>query len=200
MEQTSPPVKLTRGTLLEVLRGTANKSAAVANPHEFATEVVRIIKDSLADQLVNGIQYEKLSEWYELTQFEAEFESWESYLVPTTHSIYDYVELDSQIEREFVEGLEKRSDVKLYVKLPSWFTVQTPVGEYNPDWAIVVEDRDAHGEPTGKPLLYLVRETKGPKWQTELRPSERRKIVCGGHHFTETLGVDYKVVSSANEI
>lgn len=135
-----------------------------------------------------------------MTQFEAEVESWESYLVPANHSIYDYVELDSQIEREFVEGLEKRADVKLYVKLPAWFTVQTPVGEYNPDWALVLEDRDAHGAPTGKPHLYLVRETKGAKWKTELRPSERRKIACGERHFTEALGVDYKIVSSASEI
>jgi type III restriction enzyme len=200
MEHTTPSVRLTRKTLLEVFRRTSNKAPAVENPHEFATGAVRVIKERLADHLVDGIQYEKVNEWYEMTQFEAEIESWESFLVPTNRSIYDQVELDSQIERDFVEGLERRDDVKLYVKLPAWFTVQTPVGEYNPDWAIVVEDRDAHGESTGKPLLYLVRETKGKNWQTELRPSERRKILCGERHFKNTLGVDYKVVSNANEV
>ena len=59
-----------------------------------------------------------------------------------------------------VEGLEKRKDIILYLKLPAFFTVPTPIGNYNPDWAIVKEDRDAHGEPTGKEKLYLVRETK----------------------------------------
>ena len=65
-----------------------------------------------------------------------------------------------EVEKRFVEGLEKRDDVKLYLKLPRWFTVPTPVGNYNPDWAIVLEERDAHGQATDKPLLYLVRETK----------------------------------------
>ncbi|MFM7366358.1 MAG: 3'-5' exonuclease, partial [Sphaerospermopsis kisseleviana] len=57
-------------------------------------------------------------------------------------------------EGKFVADLEKRDDVKLFIKLPNWFTVPTPVGEYNPDWAIVMEDRDEHGELVGKPLLY----------------------------------------------
>lgn len=200
MEHTTPPVRLTHRTLLEVFRRTASKAAAVENPHEFATEAVRVIKKQLADHVVDGIQYEKLNEWYEMTQFDEEIESWESYLIPTNRSIYDQVETDSQIERDFVEGLERRDDVRLYVKLPTWFKVQTPVGEYNPDWAIVMEDRDAHGESTDRPLLYLVRETKGKNWQTELRPSERRKILCGERHFKNRLGVDYKVVSSASEV
>lgn len=200
LEYTSPPVRLTRRTLLEVFRRTTAKPAALENPHEFATQAVRILKDRLAEHLVRGIQYTKLNEWYEMSQFGLTVDSWEDYLVPTACSIYDYIEVESKIEREFVEGLEKRKDVKLYVKLPGWFRVHTPVGEYNPDWAIVMEERDAHGQPTQKPLLYLVRETKDKDWQTSLRPSERRKIVCGERHFKNTLGVDYKVVSSASEI
>jgi type III restriction enzyme len=90
--------------------------------------------------------------------------------------------------------------VKLYLKLPGWFTVPTPVGEYNPDWAIVMEDLDAHGDPKGEKLLYLVRETKGNNWKTELRPDERRKITCGKRHFDGALGVNYRVVSRASEL
>jgi type III restriction enzyme len=96
--------------------------------------------------------------------------------------------------------LDLRDDVQLYVKLPSWFKVRTPVGEYNPDWAIVMEDRDAHGDPTGEPLLYLVRETKAANWRTSLRPEERRKIKCGERHFEGALGVSYKVVTTAGEL
>lgn len=200
MEHTTPRVRLTRRTLLAALRQTSNRVAAVHNPQEFATEATRIMKDRLADHLVDGIQYEKLNEWYEMSQFDPEIDSWEQYLVPTAYSIYDQVVFDSQVERDFVEGLEKRDDVKLYVKLPGWFTVDTPVGEYNPDWAIVIEDRDAHADRTGKPLLYLVRETKDEGFRRNPRAAERRKVVCGRQHFQGALGVNYKVVTTASEL
>lgn len=200
MEHTTPPVRLTRGTLLEVFNRIQNKKAATDNPQEFAMIAVRIIKEKLADHLVNGIKYEKINESYEMTQLETEIESWMEYLVPANRSVYDHVPYDSELEREFVQGLESRKDVLLFLKLPAWFTVPTPVGEYNPDWAIVIEDRDAHGKPTGKPHLYLVRETKSENWRTSLRPSERRKIDCGERHFKDALGVDYKVVSKASDL
>jgi type III restriction enzyme len=200
MEHTTPPVRLTRCTLLEIIRRAPDQQAVVENPNEFATVAVRIIKEKLADQLVEGIQYEKINQWYEMTQFDVEIEGWTDYLVPAVNSIYDHVMCDSDVERQFVKDLEHRDDVKLYVKLPSWFTVPTPIGEYNPDWAIVMEARDIHGEPTGKPLLYLVRETKNTSRLEDLRPDERRKAICGKSHFQDTLGVDYKVVVSASEL
>jgi type III restriction enzyme len=107
---------------------------------------------------------------------------------------------ESEIEKAFVEGLERREDVKLYVKLPGWFTVPTPVGEYNPDWAIVLEPRDEFGKPTNEELLYLVRETKDTRNRDELRPDEKRKIMCGERHFKDALGVDYSVVTNAKEL
>jgi len=88
----------------------------------------------------------------------------------------------------------------MYLKLPAWFTVPTPIGEYNPDWAMVMEERDEHGEPTGRPLLYLVRETKGSHEPGKWLPDERRKVVCGERHFRKALGVDYKVVVAAEEL
>jgi len=202
MGHTTPPVRLTRRTLLEIIRHASPRlqQALIDNPNEFATVAVRLIKDKLADQLVEGIQYERINEWYEMTQLEAEIPSWEDYLVPAETSVYDYVVFDSEIERQFVEGLEHRDDVKLYLKLPAWFTVPTPIGEYNPDWAIAMEERDQHGQPTGKPLLYLVRETKSTTNLVELRPDERRKVLCGERHFKDTLGVDYKVVTSARQL
>jgi type III restriction enzyme len=200
LEHTTPPVRLTRRTLLEIFRRTRQKQAALDNPHGFATEAVRIIKEKLADQLVDGIQYERINEWYEMSQFDAEIESWEQYLVPAERSVYDHVVWDSEVERRFAEELDRRDDVRLFLKLPSWFTVPTPIGEYNPDWAIVMEERDEHGEPTGRPLLYLVRETKDTTDRSRLRPDERRKIECGERHFRGALGVDYEVVTSAGEL
>jgi len=200
MENTSPAMRLTRATLLEVFKRAQDRSRATDNPQGFATAAVRIIKDRLADHLVSGIQYERINDCYEMTQLEAEIDSWLEYLVPADASVYDHVICDSELEKQFVEGLSNRRDVKMFVKLPPWFTVPTPVGEYNPDWAIVMEELDEHGDPVGKPLLYLVRETKDRNWRTELRPDERRKIYCGERHFRGALGVDYKVVTDAREL
>src|SRR6202162_999074 len=73
-------------------------------------------------------------------------------------SLHDYVCVESSVERAFVEGLQRRDDVKLYIKLPSWFEGDTPVGKYNPDWAIVLTHLNAFGKP--KDTVYLVAETK----------------------------------------
>ncbi len=105
-------------------------------------------------------------------------------------SVYDAVVYDSEVEREFAEKLDKREDVKLFVKLPHWFLIETPIGKYNPDWAILKHDES---------ILYLVRETKGTKDFEKLRNSEAEKIRCGRRHF-EALSVDFSVVTSASEI
>jgi type III restriction enzyme len=200
MENTTPPVRLTRRTLLEIFKRTKNREAALANPHEFATVTVRFIKFVLADQLVKGVQYEKINEWYEMTQLEEEIPSWKDYLVESPTSAYDHVIFNSQIEKDFVEALEKDKRVKVYLKLPAWFTVPTPIGEYNPDWAIVMDDLDAHGKRKGKELLYLVRETKDTSRPESMRPNEQRKIDCGKRHFADALHVNYRVVKSAAEL
>lgn len=201
LERTSPPVRLTRRTLLEIFKQASpqTRAAAIKNPFEYATVTARIVKAKLADQLVNGIRYEKINQWYEMTQFE-DIPGWSDNLVPAEHSVYDNVIYESEIEKAFVEGLEHREDVKLYVKLPGWFTVPTPVGEYNPDWAIVLEPRDEFGKPSGEELLYLVRETKSSPDLEELRLDEARKIKCGVRHFRDALGVNYDVVSDIRDI
>ena len=199
LERTTPPVRLTRATLLEIYKrsSTAIQQAALKNPFEYATVASRIVKNKLADQLVEGIQYEKINEYYEMTQF-MDIPGWEDNLVSSPHSIYDHVIFESDIEKEFVEGLERRDDVKLYVKLPGWFTVPTPIGEYNPDWAIVLEKKNDDGGVEN--VLYLVRETKSTKNLDELRPDEKRKILSGKKHFKDALGVNYDVIVSAKEL
>lgn len=199
---TSLPIRLTRRTLLEIIKQSPTNchTAIIENPHEFATQTVRIIKSRLAEQLVSGIQYYKLSEWYEMTQFDSEIESWQAYLEPAQKSIYDHIIFDSGVEQAFVQEMEHMEEVLLYVKLPGWFVVQTPIGTYNPDWAIVWQERDEHGQPSGKPALCLVRETKGTIDRTQLHIDERRKIECGEKHFQGALGVSYKVVTSAREL
>lgn len=203
MENTSPPMRLSRRTLLEVFQKTQKRAAATENPHEFAITAVNILKAKLADQLVNGIKYEKDGTWYEETQFAEEIQTWEDYLVPSeeisgvggTH-LYDGVRWDSPtIEKPFAESLEKMANVKLYIKLPDWFTVDTPIGRYNPDWAIVMDDPDDEEE-----RLYLIRETKGTLDLDDLRPDEKRKVLCGRKHFGGALGVNFKVVTKATQL
>lgn len=189
----SPPLSLSRQTILDLILKSGRLADALRNPHEFATVTVRIVREALADHLVNGIQYERINEWYEMSLFADEFKSWEDHLIPVEKSVYDYVEYDSDVEAEFVKAMEDRDDIRLYVKLPAWFTVPTPVGNYNPDWAIVMDDPSS---PDG-PKLYLVRETKG---DGELRPTEQRKVKCGERHFIGGLGVSYKVLTSASEL
>lgn len=189
----SPSVSLSRKTILDIIQQSGRLEDSMCNPHAFATQAVQIIKDKLADQLVNGIEYERINEWYEMSLFEAEFEAWAKYLVPVERSIYDHIQYDSDVESKFIKDMERREDIRLYVKLPSWFVVCTPVGNYNPDWAIVMDDPD---NPDGE-KLYLVRETKS---DGELRPTEQRKTNCGERHFKDALNVNYRIVTHASEL
>jgi len=97
---------------------------------------------------------------------------------------------DSQVERDFARRLDQRSDIRLFLKLPRWFEVETPVGAYNPDWAIVKHDDET---------VYLVRETKGTKDFLKLRTTEADKVRCGEKHF-EALGIPFAVAVSADEV
>lgn len=105
-------------------------------------------------------------------------------------SVYEYIVYDSEVEREFARCLDQREDIKLFVKLPGWFEIDTPVGKYNPDWAILKQDDQT---------LYLVRETKATRDFLQLRTSEADKVRCGQRHF-EALGVPFAVAVSVDEV
>jgi type III restriction enzyme len=187
--------ELTRSTLVEVLTKSERLQEFFNNPQRFMDEVARVLKYELHRLLVDGIKYERI----EGTGPDAEYDQMLfrsdeliNYLsaLKVKNSIYDFIVYDSEVEREFAKKLDEREDIKLFVKLPSWFKVETPVGEYNPDWAIVKHDSST---------VYLVRETKGTKDFLRLRTSEADKIRCGQKHF-EALGTDFKVVVTAGEV
>ena len=196
VKTSNPPMRLSRGTLLELYRRTRQKGAALANPSEFARVAVRIVKRHLIAQIVEGIRYRKTGEWYCMELFYEKDEEgrdlFAKHVVPAgERSLYDQVPCDSDVEREFAAKLDRHERVKLYVKLPSWFKVPTPLGEYNPDWAVVATDTDDHGQETDR--LYLVAETKGTTEEADLRPEEQQKIKCGRAHFEGALeGVGFK--------
>jgi type III restriction enzyme len=184
--------ELTRGTVAQILIQSGRLQEAMLNPQAFMEQALESIQKELRKLMVNGISYEKIAgDFYEMLLFEQqEVESYLDRLIQVEHSIFDYVEYDSETERLFAEQLDQRSDIKLFVKLPNWFKVQTPIGSYNPDWAIVKE---------ADQKLYLVRETKGTDQLSLLRTSEEMKIKCGQAHFNE-LEVDFAVVRTAAEV
>jgi type III restriction enzyme len=187
--------ELTRSTLVEILTKSDRLAEFFNNPQRFMDQVARILKFELHRILVDGIKYERIegtgsdAAWDQMLFKNEELVNYLKAL-EVKKSVYDYVVYDSEIEREFAEQLDQRDDIKLFVKLPGWFKVDTPVGEYNPDWAIVKHDSST---------IYLVRETKGTRDFLKLRSTEADKVRCGKRHF-EALGQDFKVVVTAGEV
>ena len=187
--------ELTRSTIARMLCESGRLAEFFINPQRFMDVVAGILKHELHRLLVDGIKHERIdgydgdAEW-QMTLFASE--ELVDYLsaLAVNKSIYDYVTYDSQVERRFAEQLDARGDIKLFVKLPSWFKVETPVGTYNPDWAIVKVDGTT---------LYLVRETKATHDFLKLRTAEAEKVRCGARHF-DALGVSFEVVTSASEV
>jgi type III restriction enzyme len=187
--------ELTRFTLARILKESGRLAEVFRNPQQFLDRVAAILKHELHRLLVDGIKYERLAgdqadaEW-EMVLFKNE--ELVNYLnaLQVQKSVYEYVVYDSEIEREFARRLDEREDIRLFVKLPGWFEIDTPVGKYIPDWAIVKHDGRA---------LYLVRETKGTRDFLKLRTKEADKVRCGQKHF-ETLGVPFAVAVTADEV
>jgi type III restriction enzyme len=189
--------ELTRSTITEILIGSGRLKDLAKNPQQFMDYAVKTIKLALNHMIVNGIKYERIEgQAYEMRLFESqELESYLSRIIEVndSKSLYDAVEIDSEIERDFAAKLNTREDIKLFFKLPSWFKIDTPLGGYNPDWAIVKEEDNQQ-------KLYLVRETKGTLELEQLRPTEKQKIKCGKAHFAALPEVSFAVVTSAEQV
>jgi len=189
--------ELTRATLVRILKESGRLDEFFLDPQKFMDQIAYILKHELHRLLVNGIKYEKLvvdgkeAEW-EMELFKSE--ELINYLtaLQVNNSSHEWVVYSSEIERKFAEELDTRTDIKLFIKLPDKFTIDTPVGKYIPDWAIV-----KHNDNT----IYMVRETKGVKKEDflKLRTSEADKISCGKKHF-EALGVSFDMVNSSGEV
>jgi type III restriction enzyme len=180
---------------VRILKESGRLPDFFVDPQRFMDAVAGILKHELHRLLVNGIKYEKIggtgpeAEWEMLLFKNEELVNYLTAL-QVTKSVYQYVVYDSEVEREFAKRLDEREDIRLFVKLPGWFEIDTPVGKYNPDWAIIKHDDQT---------LYLVRETKDTKDFLKLRTTEADKVRCGQKHF-ETLGVSFEVVTSAKDV
>ena len=185
---------LTRRSITQILISSGRLSELKHNPQRFIEDAAKIINYQKQMLIVDGIRYKQLGESEIFAQELFETEELTGYLknmlTETTKSVYDAVVYDSAPELAFARELEAQDSVKLYMKLPGWFHVPTPLGEYRPDWAVVLEQ-------DGKDILYFVVETKGTQFVHELRSKEEQKIDCGRKHF-EALSME--ILNSARYV
>jgi type III restriction enzyme len=171
---------LTRRSIVEILRRCKMLEHFKRNPQRFIEQVILVIRQQLRLALVDGIKYERIGNAHFYAQELFEEEELHGYLaknmMASKKAVYEHVVYDSDVEAQFADAFEKSADVKVYAKLPGWFKIDTPLGGYNPDWAVLVQ-RD------GDQRLYLVIETKGSLLTGDLRATEQAKIDCGKAHF-----------------
>jgi type III restriction enzyme len=172
--------QLTRRTITRILADSGRLDDFKRNPQHFIELAGEIINRCKRLALVDGIKYERLgSEHYYVQELfeQNELSGYlQNMLMDTTKSVYEHVVYDSNTERDFADALEKNDAIKVYAKLPGWFKVPTPLGSYNPDWAVLVEQ-------DGDERLYFVVETKSSLFTDDLRDKESAKIECGKAHF-----------------
>ncbi len=172
--------QLTRRSLVTILTECRRLNDFRKNPQEFIELAAEAVNRTKRLALVDGIRYQRVGDSHYYAQELFEQEELMGYMkntLSTQKSVYEQVVYDSAgIEKRFAEELEANEAVKVYAKLPAWFKVPTPLGSYNPDWAVLVE-MDGHEK------LYFVIETKGSTWWDDLRHIEGAKIKCGEKHF-----------------
>ncbi|RCW31940.1 DEAD/DEAH box helicase family protein [Marinilabilia salmonicolor] len=194
--------ELTRSTIRDILVKSERIGDILINPQLFLDLASQAIRRTLYSLMIDGIKYQRIGKAdYEMTLFEAQ--ELEVYLNEFTFRVTDnsktiYEEimpLDSYVESQFAKDCEDSEQVKFYFKLPGWFKIPTPIGHYNPDWALVFEDDQK---------IYFVAETKDSGTDdvdlSKLRPEEQLKIKCGKAHFSEFDDLEYKVVSKVGKL
>ena len=192
--------ELTRNTIMRIIAESGRINDLAVNPQLFMDLAIASIKRELHKMMIDGIEYRRLGDCtYEMRLFE----DWETYKDEDTFevskrdkTIYDnFIPLDSAVENRFAQDCESSDQVKFYFKLPCWFKIPTPIGNYNPDWAVVFEDDNR---------IYFVAETKDTGTPTvdmsKLRADEQAKIKCGAAHFRLFPDLDYQVVNCVRSL
>jgi type III restriction enzyme len=193
-------VDISRYTTYEVISQSGRAGELLINPQMFLDNVVAAVKQTLNELLVEGIKYERINgASYEMKLFEAqEIEAYLSNLFEVTRddkTLYNYIEIDSNStpERDFARDCEADESVKFFFKLPRGFKIPTPLGNYNPDWAVIFENDQR---------IYFVVETKGTLDKQKLREVEKLKIECGEKHFAvlDVPRLNYKLAVTNKDL
>lgn len=170
---------LTRQSIVSMLINSKRLDAFKKNPQAFIESAIDIIRNEMRLLLVDGIKYKRIDDdmWCQELFENKELQGYlNSNLLESKKSPYDYVIYDSITERDMAQRLESSNNVKVFTKLPSWFKIDTPLGPYNPDWALVWDDGNEQ-------KLYFVVETKGGLFDDSVKLTEQAKISCGKKHF-----------------
>lgn len=199
----SESAQLTRTTVASILSGIEKAVFAQfrQNPEHFIAEASRIIAEQKATLVIERLSYDAVDDRYDTDIFTANQigQDFSRASGKLKKHVYDYVVTDSEIERKFVQELDSRSEVVVYTKLPRGFLIPTPVGGYNPDWAISFQEGSVKH-------IYFVAETKGSMSSLQLREIERTKIECARRFFAEVASpsthdrVKYDVVTSYEQL
>ena len=211
LQEIQRKTQLTRQTIFDILQQSGRLAEVGNNPQRFIDLASEKILLALHGLMIDGIEYFRLPErneyaqtlarWKELEDKGAEFfkNAYTFAVQSDKKTIFaEYIPLDSDTENHFARDCENHEDVQMYFKLPSWFKIPTPLGNYNPDWAIVMKNREQ---------VYFVAETKntGKGIQAgvdldKLREEEQQKIACARKHFAVFDGVNYRVVQKLEEL
>lgn len=188
---------LKRSTIVEILKKLRPNTFALLrkNPEEFIARSAKLINETKASLIINNIAYHKTDERFDAKTVFTNSKNVLRIEEMLKKHIYDYLETDSDIEREFTENLEQATEVVVYAKLPKDFKIFTPVGDYSPDWAIVLDNEKVKH-------IYFVAETKGSDNINDLRGVEALKIHCAKEHFkTISNGeVKFDVISTYDKL
>lgn len=186
--------ELTRHTIIEILKNIRIDvfEQFKYNPEEFIRMASNLINDEKATTIIDGITYNKTDDKFSNGIFIENNLTGKLGVnaLEVKKHIYDYVITDSQVEMEFARKLEQ-GEVTIYAKLPNGFKIRTPFGNYNPDWALVLNNKDIKN-------IYFIAETKGSMQSTQLKGVEKGKIECAKKHFKSISNetVKYGVVDS----
>jgi restriction endonuclease len=224
VEELKKETNLTNNTIKSILNGIDEYLIEdfLLNPQDFIYQVSKVINNQKTKLLLDGIEYEELKNedgeiiYYDQSLFTDFVKTPENKIVDIDKiedlediedkkkkSLYDSIVIDSDNERNFTEEFVKNPNIKLFVKLPNKFYIPTPIGNYNPDWGYIKEEKNPMSGKLER-TLYFVGETKTSKDDFDLRPRETFKIKCSEKHFSHTLrdtpDTDYKVLSKVSEI
>ena len=190
--------ELTRFTILAILKQSERLSDVLVNPQMFMDYAIAAIRSTMNELMIKGIKYEKVGgaefemRLFENHELETYLDSFHHVVSDPDKTIYtNYIPLDSGTETDFAKDCETSEQVEFFFKLPYWFKIPTPIGTYNPDWAVIFN---------GEKRVYFVTETKSTNDLTKLRPDERQKIACGRRHYEVFKDVDYRMATRLSDL
>ncbi|MEM4348240.1 MAG: DEAD/DEAH box helicase family protein, partial [Candidatus Anstonellaceae archaeon] len=190
---------LTKKTIARILLESGKLNHVFNNPEEFISKVATIVRENKIRMEIKTSKYRKTNEKYSDEIFDKEISTYKTNVVDSARSVYDKVICDNPSERQFAQDLTQDEQVNVFCKLPQNYYIETPTGNYRPDWAIIYQRRRVAGKIENK--LYLVRETKFgysaiQGTRRSIPQDEQDKIDCALKHFAALGDIDYRVVDS----